>query len=85
MNLTKLITTPSGKYLISIILGLGLACLFRETCKGKNCVLFQAPPNDQIQDKIYKHGNKCYKYTLASKKCDPNKENVSTLSTLSTF
>jgi hypothetical protein len=61
---------------MSALLGFGLATLFREVCKGKNCVLFTAPALDQIKDKVYKQDGKCYVYTSESVKCDPKKRNV---------
>ena len=61
---------------MSILLGFGLASLFRTICKDQNCIIFHAPPLDQIKDKIYKNGNKCYKYSATATKCDTNKKMV---------
>ena len=72
----KFVHTQTGKYVMSILLGFGLATLFRAVCKGKDCVIFNAPPLEEINDKIYKHDNKCYKYTFQSAKCDKNKKIV---------
>jgi hypothetical protein len=76
MHLSKFVHTESGKYLMSIILGFGLATLFRTVCKGKNCLIVKAPPLDEIEDKIYKHQGKCYKFTPVTTKCDANKKKV---------
>ena len=76
MHLGKFFHTKSGKYLMSIILGFGLATLFRTVCQGQNCILMKAPKMDDIKDKIYKHGNKCYKYDVLPHKCDPSKKSV---------
>ena len=57
----KFVHTQNGKIIMSMLLGLGLASLFRSVCKGKNCLVFHAPPLDQFKDKIYKNGNKCVK------------------------
>jgi len=76
MHLSKFLHTESGKYLMSIILGFGLATLFRTVCKGKNCLIVKAPPLDEIEDKIYKHQGKCYKFTPVTTKCDAKKKNV---------
>ena len=43
MNLRRLIYSDIGKYIISILLGLGLATLFRKVCKDRNCIVFKAP------------------------------------------
>ena len=52
VNLGKFVHTQTGKYIMSILLGLGLASLFRTVCKGKDCLIFHAPPLDQFKDKI---------------------------------
>lgn len=77
MHLTRFLHTQSGKYIMSALLGFGLATLFRTVCKGKNCIVFKAPPMDEIEDKIYKHQDKCYKFTPVTTKCDAQKRNVS--------
>jgi hypothetical protein len=62
--------------MISIILGLGLATLFRKACDDKNCIVFNGPVIKEIEGKIYKHGEKCYKYSSVSDKCDSTKRVV---------
>lgn len=76
MYLSKLLHTQTGKIVLSIILGLGLATLFRTVCKGKNCIIFHAPPLEQIEGKTYKYDNKCYQYVAKSAKCDKTKSIV---------
>lgn len=76
MHLSKFVHTSTGRYVMSILLGLGLATLFRTICKDKNCVIFNAPPLDEIDNKIYKHDGKCYTYKSSQVKCDPNKKSV---------
>ena len=44
MYLSKFVHSEIGRYLMSIILGLGLATFFRKMCNGKNCVISKAPP-----------------------------------------
>jgi hypothetical protein len=73
MNFKRLLTTPLGQIMISIILGLGLATLFRKACNDKNCIVFNGPVIKEIEGKIYKHGEKCYKYSSVSDKCDSTK------------
>ena len=77
INLSKFLYSTTGKYLISILLGIGLATLFRSACKGKNCVVFEAPPLNEIENTIYKHDNKCYKYKPSLVKCESDKKIIS--------
>jgi hypothetical protein len=73
----KFVHTETGKIIMSILLGFGLASLFRTVCKDKDCLLFYAPPLEKIKDKIYKSGDKCVKYSPVSTKCDSNMKTVS--------
>jgi hypothetical protein len=73
MNFKRLLNTPLGITFISIILGLGLATLFRKVCNDKNCIVFNGPVISDIEGKIYKHSEKCYKYSVVSDKCDSTK------------
>jgi hypothetical protein len=73
MNFKRLLNTPIGKVFISIILGIGLATLFRKVCTDKKCIVFNGPVISDIEDKIYKHGDKCYKYSIVADKCDSTK------------
>jgi hypothetical protein len=77
MHLDRFINSPTGKVLTSIILGIGLASLFRMSCKGKNCVILNAPPIDEIKNKVYQYESNptdCFKYEVTSIKCDKNKK-----------
>jgi hypothetical protein len=76
MNLSKLLHTKVGKVIMSVILGFGLATLFRSVCKGKNCMILEAPPMDEIKDKIFRHHNKCYKFNPVVTKCNAKKETI---------
>ena len=74
MHLEKFVHTKSGKCIMSILLGFGLASLFRRVCKDKQCLIFNAPHLNQIQDKIHKYDNKCYTYVPESTKCSKDKK-----------
>ena len=76
MNFKRLLTTPIGITFISILLGLGLATLFRKVCKGKDCILFNGPVISEIDGKIYKYGEYCYKYSVSPAKCDSTKKTL---------
>lgn len=65
----EIINSQRGKYLISILLGLGLATIFREACKSRNCLIFKAPSLDKIKDKVFGYNKKCYKFIERSTSC----------------
>lgn len=69
MYLGRFVHTESGKIIMSILLGFGLASLFRTVCKNQNCRIFHAPPIEELKDKIYKNDGKCVKYSQVATKC----------------
>ena len=77
MYLYKFTHTKTGKVLMSILLGFGLATFFRQVCVGKSCVNYNAPPVAEIDGEIYKFDNTCYKLNKNAVKCDTKKEIVS--------
>jgi hypothetical protein len=76
MNFKRLLNTPVGRNIVSILLGIGLATLFRRACTDKNCIVFNGPVISEIEGKTFKHGEKCYKYSTVSEKCDSMKRVV---------
>ena len=76
MYLRRLIYGDVGKVVISIILGLGLATLFRKVCKDRDCIIFKAPDIKKIKNQIFKFDNKCYQFEENIEKCDKNKKIV---------
>ena len=76
MHIRRLIYGKYSPYVISIILGVGLSCMFRRVCKERNCLVYKAPPLDKIEGKTYQYNNKCYNFTHAAQTCNPNKKIV---------
>ena len=73
MYLRRLIYSEVGKYVMSILLGLGLATLFRRVCNDRSCLVFHAPHINKIKGQIFDFDGKKYllfiiglysKYTL---------------------
>ena len=75
-NIIKAMHTQQGKYLISIVLGIGLASLFRKVCNKRNCLIFRAPPLKEVKNNVYAYDNKCYKFKEKAAKCNRNKKSV---------
>jgi hypothetical protein len=74
MYLSKFVHSETGRYIMSIILGLGLATIFRAVCEGKSCTTTAAPPLEEIDDKIYRFDNKCYKFEKKAVNCNKNRQ-----------
>lgn len=59
-----------GSVLISVLLGLGLAALFKKVCKGDRCIVVRPPDRGDIAKFVYKIEKDCYKYTPYVVPCD---------------
>ena len=59
----RLFETDAGKTIVSIILGLGLASMFRKICNENNCLVIKGPKLKQM-NKYYRIDKTCYKYTI---------------------
>ena len=78
MHLSKFVRSDTGIFLVSVLLGLGLATLFKQTCKGKNCITYMAP-SDITEDDIYKYDGTCFKPEVSQVTCDKNKDIYSSI------
>jgi hypothetical protein len=76
MNLKRLLHTKLGVTMISILLGFGLATLFRKVCSDKSCIKFNGPIIGDVVGKVYQHGDKCFKYDIAPIACDRTKQSL---------
>ena len=76
MHLDKFVHSSTGKILMSILLGLGLATFFRAVCKGRNCKIVSSPPLEDIEDQTYKFDGKCYKMEKNQVQCDKTRKTV---------
>ncbi len=77
MYLGRFVHTETGKLIMSILLGFGLASLFRTVCKDKKCFVFHAPSLEEIKDKTFHFDDKCYQFEPVSSKCDKTKRILS--------
>jgi hypothetical protein len=75
INLKQIINSTRGKYVFSILLGLGLATLFRKACNNRNCLVFKAPSIQDIKGKVFGHNDKCYEYKEESTTCPKDDKN----------
>lgn len=68
--ITDLLESKAGQIIISIILGLGLATIFRKACKDNSCVVVKGPSLKDVEKYYYKLEEDCYKYTPYATKCE---------------
>ena len=67
----QLLDSKQGQIIISVILGLGLASIFRRVCQDGNCQIIEGPPIDEIENKIFKKNDKCFRYKAKNTTCTP--------------
>lgn len=70
MNFNQAASTPTGSFIISVILGLGLAALFRKACKDKSCIVIKGPSTQETSKYYYKIQDDCFKYTPVVTECE---------------
>lgn len=63
MEFGALLKSHEGKIVVSVILGFGLATLFRKICKGTTCIVVKGPKISEVDKYFYKVEDKCFKYT----------------------
>ena len=61
--ISKFLNTNEGSIIISIILGFGLATLFKKVCKNGRCIIYQGPPIADTKKYSYKMDDICYTYS----------------------
>jgi len=76
MYLDKFVHTQTGRIIMSIILGIGLATFFRAVCKGKKCRVISTPPMEEIDNQTYKFNDRCYTFEKNAINCQRNKNTV---------
>jgi hypothetical protein len=74
LAINKLFYTQEGQFITSALFGLAFAflfkkVLFKKVCKD-NCTIYYAPHVEEVDHKIFKLEDTCYKYTPYMVKCD---------------
>ena len=77
--INNILYTERGRFILAIILGLGLASLFRKFCDGKNCYNFIGPEQNAIRDQIFSfdsNNNECFVMKEKATKCNSKVKTV---------
>jgi hypothetical protein len=69
MSLKTVLSSDVGGIIISIVLGLGLAALFRKACDDNKCILIKGPDMEEVKRNVYKINNDCFKYETEFAEC----------------
>ena len=76
LNILNAMKSNFGKNMISIIIGIGIASLFRKSCEGKECMIFKGPEFEKITNTVYKYNDKCYKFIEKNVTCNKFKKQI---------
>jgi hypothetical protein len=71
-RLKKILNSKSSSIFLSIILGLGLASIFKMSCDSRSCLVYQAA--DLEGKNIIKYNDKCYEAKQKAETCDNLKQ-----------
>ena len=55
---------------MSVVLGIGLASVFRQVCKDDRCRVVKGPNLKELDQHMYRIDDKCYKYRPSATMCD---------------
>ena len=68
-DIDAVLKVPGLATLISIVLGFGIAAMFRPLCKGPDCVILRGPPVGEIRGAVYQFGSKCVEFDAKPIEC----------------
>lgn len=75
LNLRKFFKSETGKKLLSIMLGLAIAGLFKMTCDKRSCLVYKAHSFEKDK-KVVKYNGTCYKVEENMMKCPSNDKDL---------
>ena len=77
MNIRRLLYGTYSEYVLAILLGFGLATMFRKACKERSCLVFKGSKIDKMANKTFKYDGKCYTFTPEVGSCHSDKQTLS--------
>lgn len=61
--------SDAGSILLSVVVGFGLASMFRKACSGYGCHIVRGPPLKDLEKNVYLQDGRCYKYNPEAADC----------------
>lgn len=81
-DLDSVLKVPGLSTLLSLVIGFGIACIFRPLCKGPECIILRGPPVGDIRGAVYQFGSKCVEFEAKPIEC-PKAGSVPVIDTMS--
>jgi hypothetical protein len=69
MNWLTIMEVPGLATVMSLLIGFGIAAIFRPLCKGPECVILRGPPVSDIRGAVYQFGSKCVEFDAKPIEC----------------
>ena len=76
MNYWKIMENPMFAAVVSFLIGLGIAAMFRPVCRGSDCIVLHGPPVRDVVDKVYQMGERCVEFTTEVVSCPEDRKEV---------
>lgn len=70
------VKSRGGGIMVSVVLGLGLATVFRRACVGGSCYVVRGPAVDHVTGHVWQVDDKCYRYVPEPAECDGTESNI---------
>jgi hypothetical protein len=83
INFSEFMSRPGVCTILSILLGFGLAAIFRPLCKGPDCLIIRGPPVSEIRGSVYQFGSKCVEFDAKPVECPNKTSNIPIVDTMS--
>lgn len=71
LQIKNFFKTDTGNKLLSILLGLGIAGLFKMSCDSRSCIVYKGPEFAE-NNKMIKYNGKCYNVEEELIDCESN-------------
>jgi hypothetical protein len=69
-KLISFLESKKGSIVFSMLVGFGIAALFKKACNDNKCLIIQSPDISELNDYYYRTNNVCYKYTPVEAECE---------------
>lgn len=70
MDISSFMSSKTGSYLISMVLGFGLATLVTGTCRGAQCTVLKAPDPQAYEQDTFKYDGRCWRFSSDAASCN---------------
>ncbi len=82
INWLTIMEVPGLATIMSLLIGFGIAAIFRPLCKGPECVIMRGPPVGDIRGSVYQFGSKCVEFDAKPVECPKQGSTVPVVETI---